>query len=126
MKKRVFIFIIMVLPLLCLIVLDFINITKYFPFTKSYDWLSFFGAYISGLCTLILGIVSIKQNNTLSNLNKKMLNNDVVSSSFSKIDVENEHFYEKVPLLPLDKAYGIIMKENWNNKNDTNYHRFII
>ena len=55
-----------------------------------------------------------------------MLNNDVTSSSFSKIDIENENFYEEVPPLSLDKSYGIIMKEDWNNKSADNYHRFIM
>ena len=55
-----------------------------------------------------------------------MINNDVVSASFSKIDLENDHFYEEEPLLTLDKSYGIIMQENKTNKNDNSYHRFIM
>ena len=62
MKKGIVIFLVMILPLLCLIGLDFLNVTKYFPITKNYDWLSFLGSYITGLCTFIL--VSYLSNKT--------------------------------------------------------------
>lgn len=77
-----------------IIILDLVNITHIFPLTSKYDWLGFIGAYISGICTLWLGLISIKQNDTLENVNKKMLNNDMISNCFSQIDVESINYLD--------------------------------
>lgn len=124
MKKRILIVVIMVLPMGFLILLDFLNITNILPFTEKYDWLSFIGSYIAGVCTLILGIVSIRQNETLSNINKQMLNNDIISSNYSKIELASEHFYEDSPSKSLEKSYGIIMEDK--KQNNTDYNRLIV
>ncbi len=79
MRRMKSIVIIAVLIPILIIFLDLFNITSIIPLTNKYDWLGFLGAYISGICTLFLGIISIKQNDTLSNVNKKMLNNDMIA-----------------------------------------------
>ena len=69
MKKTITItLIISLMFFIMLIIFDLINITKIIPLSYNYDWLGFIGTFISGVATLILGIVSIKQNDTLSDL----------------------------------------------------------
>ena len=127
MKRKIIIIAIVILPMLCLICLDFLNITSFLPFTEKYDWLAFFGAYITGLCTLVLGIVTINQNKTLSDLNKKMLNNNMVATRFSQIDLEKENFYDPNILTNYKDSYGIKMiEENKNKKDKLSYIRLIL
>ena len=127
MRKKLMIIIIVILPLLCLICLDFLNITGFLPFTEKYDWLAFLGAYITGLCTLVLGIVTIKQNKALSDLNKKMLNNNMVATRFSQIDLEKENYYDPNVLTNYKESYGIKMiEENKTKKDELSYIRIIL
>lgn len=89
--------VIIIIAFLCPIIiaiLDFVDITHIVPLTAKYDWLGFIGAYISGICTLWLGLISIKQNDTLEKVNKKMLNNDMISNCFSQIDVEKVNYID--------------------------------
>ncbi len=127
-KSNLYILIIVVaivIPIL-LMVLDLCNITNIIKFTSKYDWLGFIGAYISGVCTLWLGIISISQNETLEEVNKKMLKNDMISNCFSQIDIENINYLDKNFRKEM-KYFGIDMiTENVINKNNLYYFRIII
>lgn len=107
-----------------IIVLDLLNISNLIPLTKEYDWLSFIGTYFAGVGTIFLGIVSINQNNKLSNLNKKMLSNNMVSNCFSQIDLIGKFYIEDCKN-ELVNCYGYKMKNN-DNIDSKNYHRIII
>ena len=102
------IILVLIIPLVFMI-LDLFNITKIIPLTSKYDWLAFIGTYISGLCTIILGIVSIKQNKTLSDVNERMLTNNMITTRFSQIDLEREHRYDSSIREYDSSAYGIKM-----------------
>lgn len=53
--------------LLIFFALDFFNIPSNLPkITKNYDWLSFLGGYAGGFATLILGFVTLSQNESQS------------------------------------------------------------
>lgn len=89
-----------------LIIFDLINITRLIPLSSNYDWLGFIGTFISGIATLVLGIVSIKQNDALYEANKKMISNDMISNCFSKIDIEKINYMDHTKTL-YSTDYGI-------------------
>ena len=108
-----------------LIIFDLINITKYIPLSPKYDWLGFLGTFISGMATLILGMVSIKQNDALSEANKKMLNNDMISNCFSKIDIEKNNYMDNTKTL-YNADYGIELINPQCTKEKKYYHKLIL
>lgn len=108
-----------------LIVFDLINITKIIPLSHNYDWLGFIGTFISGVATLILGIISIKQNDTLSKANKKILNNDMISNCFSKIDIEKENYMNYTTDKYITDNGLKMCNVKSTDKNDY-YHKLII
>lgn len=106
-----------------IIILDLVNVSTIIPLTNKYDWLSFVGTYFAGVGTIFLGIVSIKQNQKLSSLNKKMLSNDMVSNCFSQIELVGNFYVEDCKEELID-CYGLKMK-NIENSESKNYHRII-
>ena len=127
MKKKIALIIAAVIPIIVLIGLDFFNVTKVFPFTKNYDWLAFVGTYIAGVCTLFLGIVTIKQNGALSDLHKQMLNNDMITTRFSQIDIERENYFDQNLRDNYENAYGVKMKNaDIESSESKKYTRFIL
>ena len=117
-------FIIMLLLFIFIVILDLVNITDFISLSSKYDWLGFVGTYISGMATLILGIISIKQNETLSDVNKKMLHNDMISNCFSMIDVEKTNYIDNVNI-PYKSDYGLEM-HNINSDITNKYYRRLI
>ena len=117
-------FIIMLLLFIFIVILDLVNITGFISLSSKYDWLGFVGTYISGMATLILGIISIKQNETLSDVNKEMLHNDMISNCFSKIDVEKTNYIDNVNI-PYKSDYGLEM-HNINSDITNKYYRRLI
>jgi len=107
------------------IIFDLINITRFIPLSSKYDWLGFIGTFISGLATLILGIVSIKQNKALSEANKKMLNNDMISNCFSKIDIEKTNYMDNTKTL-YNADYGIELINPECTIENKYYHKLIL
>lgn len=81
-RKNIFIFIILILYIfipIFIFKLDISNIIrKNFPtISTKYDWLAFLGSYISLLGTLSIAIVSLMQNKSLSQINNKMMDNNL-------------------------------------------------
>ena len=108
-----------------LIIFDLINITRLIPLSSNYDWLGFIGTFISGIATLVLGIVSIKQNDALSEANKKMLSNDMISNCFSKIDIEKINYMDNTKNL-YNTDYGIELVNSECNIKNKYYHKLIL
>ena len=127
MKTKKIIILLVIIPIV-LLIFDFVNITKYIPITFEYDWLGFVGAYITGICTLILGIVSIKQNDALSNINEEMLKGNMIISRFSQLDLETRNYYDPRMLNDFDSSYGInmIAKDKQKIKKELYYTRLIL
>ena len=122
---KVIMIIVILIPIL-IIVLDLCNITETIKLTSKYDWLGFIGAYISGVCTLWLGMISISQNETLKEVNKKMLKNDMISNCFSQIDIESINYLDKNFRKEME-YFGIDMiTENVIDSNNLYYFRVII
>ncbi len=109
MKKLNYVLLGIVLIPFILIIMDILNVTHIIHLTSNYDWLAFIGAYISGLCTIILGIVSIKQNKTLSDVNERMLTNNMITTRFSQIVLEQYHYYDSRIREYSGSEYGIKM-----------------
>lgn len=127
MKKLNYVLLGIVLIPFILIIMDILNVTHIIHLTSNYDWLAFIGAYISGLCTIILGIVSIKQNKTLSDVNERMLTNNMITTRFSQIDLEREHRYDSSIREYDSSAYGIKMVvENCTDESKLKYNRIIL
>lgn len=119
------IILVLIIPLVFMI-LDLFNITKIIPLTSKYDWLAFIGTYISGLSTIILGIVSTKQNKTLADANKKMLTNNMITTRFSQIDLEKEQFYDS-SIKEYNDDYGIKMTvTDVKDKSSLKYNKIIL
>ena len=126
MKKTITItLIISLMFFIMLIIFDLINITKIIPLSYNYDWLGFIGTFISGVATLILGIVSIKQNGFLSEANKKILGNDMISNCFSKIDIEKENYMDYTSDT-YTSDNGLKMSNVKPVDNNNYYHKLII
>lgn len=89
------IFIIVLLLPLIILLLDLVNISKIIPFTFNFDWLSFVGGYISFVATIILATVAIKQNDRLNEINKKIIESNVIANCYSKIIFSDKHFLQK-------------------------------
>ena len=124
--KKIILIAIALSPALILL-LDILNISNVIPLTNKYDWLAFFGSYISGICTIVLGLVTIKQNNSLSSLNKQMLSNDMVAHNFSQVEIEKENYYDANFKSNFDEAYGIKMYlDGEENNKDLFYVRLIL
>lgn len=92
----------------------FIFFIDYFNFgleslTVNYDWLAYIGTYFSAMATLILGMISIKQNEVLAKVNKKMLEDNLITTGYSKLDFENDQYIDQ------NKSdYGFKMRLNQN------------
>ena len=124
-KIKSVVIIVALIPIL-IIDLDLLNITNIIPLTSKYDWLGFLGAYISGICTLVLGIISIKQNDTLSNVNKKMLDNDMIANCFSKIDIERVNYFDATEKEYNKEVYGLKMVNIDKDNKKNHYHKIIL
>lgn len=110
-----------------LIILDLLSITKLVPLSKTYDWLSFIGAYVSGIGALFLAYVSIKQNQNLSLINKEMLSNDVITSCFSQIDIEKINYLEiNQEIYDSNSVYGLKMVNKQKESSADNYYKIIL
>ena len=127
MKKLNLVLLVVIIIPFVLIVLDILNITNILHLTNKYDWLAFIGAYISGLCTIILGIVSTKQNQTLADANKKMLTNNMITTRFSQIDLEKDQYYDSSINEYNNEVYGIKMTIA-DNEGESNlkYNKIIL
>ena len=108
-----------------LITFDLINITRLIPLSSNDDWLGFIGTFISGIATLVLGIISIKQNDALSEANKKMLSNDMISNCFSKIDIEKINYMDHTKTL-YSTDYGIELLNTECTMENKYYHKLIL
>ncbi len=117
--------IILVIPAFILI-LDLMNISKIIPFTFNFDWLAFVGGYLSFVATLILANVSIKQNNRLNDINKKIVENNTITTCYSKIDMDDNHYFQFKKKY-LTKDYGNILKniDYELTESKDKYFRFI-
>lgn len=102
LKTIIIIFII--IPII-IVILDYANISL-INMTRNYDWLAFIGAYMGSIATLALGYVSIKQNETLGNINKKISENNIISMSYSKIDFAEKQFID----ITEGNTYGFKLK----------------
>lgn len=127
MKKLNLVLLTLIIIPFVLIGLDVLNITNILHLTNKYDWLAFIGAYISGLCTIILGIVSTRQNKTLADVNDKMLTNNMITTRFSQIDLEKDQYYDSSVNEYNSDVYGIKMTVE-DNKVDSNlkYNKIIL
>lgn len=127
-KKRTEIIIFLVIVIIPIIVLliDLADISSLIPFTFEFDWLAFFGGYLSFSATLLLAMVSIKQNDRLNEVNDKIIESNAIINCYSKIMMSKQHFLQmKDNYFSAD--YGNIMK---NEKytiigEKDNYFRFI-
>ena len=59
-KKILLIILILIFPIIIFAILDFINITNYFPLTDRYDWLAFIGAAIGGIIGGLFTYIGVK------------------------------------------------------------------
>lgn len=72
---------------------DLLNLADTLNIHMRYDWAAIFCAFMSAVSAITLGIVSIKQNNRLSELNEKSLEVSKINNGYSLI-----HFREKQPI----------------------------
>lgn len=113
--------IIIVSPIL-LLFLDLINISNKNPnITSTYDWLSFFGSYISAVATSILGLATIsitikfsEQTIKISQQTSKIAEDDLKANCYSEIIIRNEQYFEKINI---GHDYGYQFKFKIADKN---------
>jgi hypothetical protein len=77
---------------------------------KAGEWASFIGAILSYLGTAFLGLLALWQNQKANEVNKNILNYQLISNSYSLIEhfteVEIRYFY------PYDKSFNLINGTN--------------
>ncbi len=123
-KEKKMIFTIIICTPMLFLFLDLINVRDIIPVTDNYDWLGFVGSCLSAFGALTLGLISIKQNESLSDLNKKMLNNDMISNCYSKISACKKHYFDEIKKDYKDD-YGYEVINDNIKKSKQSYYRFI-
>ena len=101
MKKiKNFLFIVLAIIIvspLFLLYLDLINVSdSNSNITSTYDWLSFFGSYISAVATSILGLATISITIRFSDQTSKIAEDDLKANCYSEIIIRNEQNFEKI------------------------------
>ena len=123
-KEHKIIFIIMIgIPIL-LLLLDLGEIRKIIPVTDNYDWLSFIGSCLSAFGALMLGLLAMRQNESLKELNKKMQDDNKIVNCYSIIDLMKVNYIDYRELLATD-YYGSVLKKKDEINIEKNYQRFI-
>ena len=116
-KKVIFIFtVITVIIAITILLFDFINITKYIPFTRDFDWLNLLGAILGGLIGSIgtfLGIYLTIENER--EINKK-----------KEIDEKKRNGYSYITFSENPVKIKIHLDSNTGIHNSGDYYSMLI